>query len=252
MPGMDMAWVLRMANRSRFRVVSCSMSVAAVKLGDMMRMQKLRRAVLATAGIGAILAVALQAANEAMPPKDMIRSSVRADRFIESDYAAGSIGTRQAQGAPAGREQRELAAFIARRYRVASEEVAPFVASAYRAGEESAVDPLLILAVIAIESSFNPLAESTLGAKGLMQVMAKFHMKKIALHGDKDILLNPEANIRIGAQILREYLRRFGEIEDALQMYAGAADDPDTAYARKVLTERSRIEQVLLRLRRAA
>ena len=252
MPGTDMAWVMRMANRNRIRVVSSKMSMAVVKLGAMMRLQKPRRAVLATVSIGAILAVAWPAANEAMAPKSVIRSAVRADSFVESDYAAGAIDARQAEGAPAGREQRALAAFIARRYRLAGEAAAPIVASAYRAGEESAVDPLLILAVIAIESSFNPLAESVLGAKGLMQVMAKFHMEKIALHGGKDVLLDPEANIRIGAQILREYLRRFGEIEDALQMYAGAADDPDTAYARKVLAERSRIEQVLLRLRRAA
>jgi soluble lytic murein transglycosylase-like protein len=77
-------------------------------------------------------------------------------------------------------------------------------------------------------------------------------MAKVALLGDQDVLLEPEANIRVGTQILREYLRRFGETETALQMYAGAVDDPDSVYAHKVLAERSRIEQTLLRLRRAA
>ena len=150
------------------------------------------------------------------------------------------------------REQRAVAEFIARRYRVADKAAARFVATAYRAGKESSVDPLLILAVIAVESRFNPVAESVLGAKGLMQVMAKFHMEKVALHGEEDVLLEPEANIRIGAQILREYLRRFGETETALRMYAGSFDDANSQYAGKVLAERSRIEQTLIRLRRAA
>ena len=44
--------------------------------------------------------------------------------------------------------------------------------------------------MVAIESSFNPLAESEHGAKGLMQVMAKFHMDKIAMHGDTDMVKN--------------------------------------------------------------
>ena len=124
--------------------------------------------------------------------------------------------------------------------------------TAYLAGEESAVDPLLILAVIAVESSFNPAAESMAGAKGLMQVMAKFHMDKVALHGDERVLFEADANIRIGTQILREYLRSSGEIVTALQMYAGALGDPSYMYARKVLAERSRIEQALVRLRHAA
>jgi hypothetical protein len=72
------------------------------------------------------------------------------------------------------------------------------------------------------------------------------------LHCDQDVLLEPEANIRVGAQILREYLRRSGETETALQMYAGAFADANCQYAGKVLAERSRIGQTLIRLRRAA
>ncbi|MBI4984161.1 MAG: transglycosylase SLT domain-containing protein [Rhodocyclales bacterium] len=162
-----------------------------------------------------------------------------------------------ARGQPTGdaamrREQRRLADFIAARYRVAPDLMAPVVACAYQAGSESAIDPLLILAVIAIESGFNPAAESSRGAKGLMQVRAKFHMEKVALHGDEEILLDPQANIRVGTQILREYLRRFGATEAALQMYGGATNDPGAAYARKVLSERARIERTLAHLRREA
>jgi len=91
-----------------------------------------------------------------------------------------------------------------------------------------------------------------MGAKGLMQVIPKFHVDKLLAHGGETALLDPHVNIQVGAQILREYLRRFGETETALQMYAGAFDEPNSAYAFKVLAERARLAQMLARLRRAA
>jgi soluble lytic murein transglycosylase-like protein len=162
------------------------------------------------------------------------------------DAQAGNVaeGTIQAgaEGATA-REQRSVAEFIGKRYRVSQDAVAGFVAAAYRAGAEWKVDPLLILAVMAVESRYNPVAESNLGAKGLMQVIPKFHGEKLLEHGGEAALLDPQVNIQVGAQILREYLRRFGETETALQMYAGAFDEPTSGYAVKVLGERARLEQ---------
>ena len=154
--------------------------------------------------------------------------------------------------ASALREQRAVAEFIAKRYRVAQDATAGFVATAYRAGGEWKVDPLLILAVMAVESRYNPVAESNMGAKGLMQVIPKFHADKLVEHGGEGALLDPQVNIQVGAQILREYLRRFGETETALQMYAGAFDEPSSSYAFKVLAERTRLEQMLKQLRRSA
>jgi soluble lytic murein transglycosylase-like protein len=216
----------------------------------MVRVYDLTRALFAAVGLAVVLAVAFPVPREAI--QRQIVTSSTAGEAPGANYSAGMIEAKQAPSAAVAREQRAVAEFIARRYRVADEAAARFVATAYQAGKESSVDPLLILAVIAVESRFNPVAESVLGAKGLMQVMAKFHMEKVALHGDQDVLLEPEANIRVGAQILREYLRRFGETETALQMYAGNFDDANSQYAGKVLAERSRIEQTLIRLRRAA
>ena len=216
----------------------------------MVRVYDLTRALFAAVGLAAVLGVALPVPREAI--QRQIVASSAAGEAPRANYSVGMIEAKQAPSAAVAREQRAVAEFIARRYRVADKAAARFVATAYRAGKESSVDPLLILAVIAVESRFNPVAESVLGAKGLMQVMAKFHMEKVALHGDQEVLLEPEANIRVGAQILREYLRRFGETETALQMYAGNFDDANSQYAGKVLAERSRIEQTLIRLRRAA
>ena len=152
---------------------------------------------------------------------------------------------------PKEREQKAVTEMLSKRYRVAQEAVGGFVAAAYRVGKETSVDPLLILAVICIESRFNPVAESTFGAKGLMQIIPKFHKEKLVEHGGDEALLDPEVNILVGAQVLREYIRRFGGTENALQAYAGAFEEPTSMYARQVLSERSRLEQAVAKLRRA-
>jgi hypothetical protein len=151
-----------------------------------------------------------------------------------------------------GAARAALTQFIASRYRVADEVVAGIVNAAYRAANEHAVDPLLVLAVVATESGYNPIAESVVGAKGLMQIIAKFHPEKLAGYGGEDALFEPEVNVRVGTQILHEYLRRYGDLETALQVYAGALDDTDTRYARKVFSERARLQQALERSRREA
>lgn len=149
------------------------------------------------------------------------------------------------------REQRSITSFIAKRYRVSDTAVAAFVAAAYRAGEQYSVDPLLILAIMAIESRYNPVAESTVGAKGLMQVLPKYHLDKLSDHGGEDALLEPEVNIQVGAQILREYQRRFRDTETALQVYAGAFAEPSAAYAAKVFAELARLEPLRQKARKA-
>jgi soluble lytic murein transglycosylase-like protein len=150
------------------------------------------------------------------------------------------------------REQRAVAEFIARRYRVAEAASSVFVSTAYRVGREFSVDPLLILAVMAIESRYNPVAESSMGAKGLMQIIPRYHQEKLMEHGGEHALLDPEVNIHVGAQILREYMRRFGATEAALQQYVGASDEPTAQYSGKVLAEKARLQQFLARALREA
>jgi soluble lytic murein transglycosylase-like protein len=165
-----------------------------------------------------------------------------------------SAGAGATQPSPAEaireREQRAVTEFIAKRYRVADDAVASFVSIAYRAGDEHSVDPLLILAVMAIESRYNPVAESVVGARGLMQVMPRYHLEKLMDHGGEPALLEPEVNITVGAQILREYLRRFHDTETALQMYAGAFDEPTAQYSAKVLAEKARLDLLRQRARK--
>ena len=164
--------------------------------------------------------------------------------------AAAGAAVQPVSQAVSLQEQKALAEFIAKRWRIAEEAAARFVSLAYRAGSAHSVDPVLILAVMAIESRYNPVAESGMGAKGLMQVIPRFHLEKLSDHGGEEKLLEPEVNIDVGAQILREYYRRLRDEELALQMYAGAFDEPTSQYANKVFAERARLEPVRQRARK--
>ncbi len=141
-----------------------------------------------------------------------------------------------------------LAGVVARRYRIARESAREVVRVAYREGGRNDVDPVLILAVVAVESRFNPIAESEQGAVGLMQVIPRLHMDKVAANGGASILL-PHANIAVGTRILKESIRRGGTEAAGLQLYNGAADDDTRAYANRVLSERRRLEDAMPRAR---
>jgi soluble lytic murein transglycosylase-like protein len=158
--------------------------------------------------------------------------------------AAGTIQAPKQETAR-DREQRVLTEFIAKRYRVSEQAVASYVSHAYQAGAQHSVDPLLILAVMAVESRYNPVAESNMGAKGLMQVIPKWHLEKLEDHGGEQAVLEPAVNIEVGARILREYHRRVGDLERSLQMYNGALDHPHSQYAAKVFAEKARLKEVL-------
>jgi soluble lytic murein transglycosylase-like protein len=176
-------------------------------------------------------------------------SALATEAFFEpSTVVAGPIQL-QAE-TPVEREQRAVTEYIAKRYRVSEGAVAGYVAAAYRSGEQYSVDPLLILAVMAVESRYNPVAESLVGAKGLMQVIPKYHLDKLMDHGGEHALLEPEVNIQVGAQILREYQRRFRDTETALQVYNGAFDEPSSQYANKVFAERARLEALRVKAKK--
>lgn len=137
--------------------------------------------------------------------------------------------------------------YLSRKYRVSASAIEPIVLAALAAGERADLDPMLIVAVMAIESGFNPIAESPMGAQGLMQVIPRFHQDKLdAVSGSS--LLDPIANIHVGALVLKEYIRLTGSLEAGLQQYAGAASDSEALYAAKVLAERQRIESAVRRI----
>jgi soluble lytic murein transglycosylase-like protein len=135
---------------------------------------------------------------------------------------------------------------VARRYRISGEATRELVGTAYREGKGIGVDPLLIIAVIAVESRFNPFAQSDGGAIGLMQVIPRYHTDKFdAARGES--MLEPRRNIQLGARVLKEYIRRGGTDVAGLQLYNGASADASNVYANKVLGERQRIREAIRR-----
>ena len=142
------------------------------------------------------------------------------------------------------REQNLVANFIARRYHVAQEPVGELVKAAFDTGREVGLDPLLLLSVMAIESGFNPYAESGVGAQGLMQVMSKVHSDKFQYFGGSHAALEPLANIKVGALVLKDCIARGGSVAGGLRFYVGSTAQDDGGYGAKVLAERSRLRDV--------
>jgi hypothetical protein len=138
------------------------------------------------------------------------------------------------------KEQAAVAFWLSKKYRVAPEPLSVLVAEAYDIGTRTKLDPTLILAIMAIESSFNPFAQSAVGAQGLMQVMTRVHTDKYQNFGGHFAAFDPVSNLRVGVKVLQECIstRRFGR--RGLRYYVGAANLPDDGgYTAKVMAEHS-------------
>jgi hypothetical protein len=133
-----------------------------------------------------------------------------------------------------------LRKYIAHKYRVSSDVTSILINTAYQQGHEFKLDPLLLLAVIAIESAYNPFAESSVGAQGLMQVMTSVHQAKFDVYGKKSPL-DPVINMQVGSRVLRDCLARRGSLAGALSCYVGASGASDGGYGERVLAERRRL-----------
>jgi len=211
---------------------------------NLSRLYSLTKAALALFGLTAAFGLML------LPSERHLLKTTLPELVAEPSAVTGGTAAPAVVEAMQEREQRALAEYIARRWRIAESAATSFVSAAYRAGMQHSVDPVLILSVMAIESRYNPVAESVVGAKGLMQIIPKYHLDKLIDHGGEEALLDPEVNIHVGAQILREYYRRLGDQEAALQRYAGAFDEPTSRYAAKVFEERMRLEPVRQKARK--
>jgi hypothetical protein len=144
------------------------------------------------------------------------------------------------------KQQAALAFWLSRKYGVAPEPLSVLVSEAFEIGGKAKLEPTLILAVMAIESGFNPFAQSPVGAQGLMQVMTKIHSDKYENFGGKLAAFDPVTNLRVGVKVLQECISRAGSVEGGLKYYVGAANMADDGgYANKVLAEYARLQAVV-------
>jgi hypothetical protein len=144
------------------------------------------------------------------------------------------------------KDQANVALWLARKYRVAPEPLSVLVSEAFQLGEKIKLDPTLILAVMAIESRFNPFAQSHFGAQGLMQVLTRVHTDKYDDFGGTLAAFDPVTNLRVGVQVLRDCIQRAGSVEGGLGLYVGAVTVDGNDYVSKVMGEQMRLRDVAL------
>jgi soluble lytic murein transglycosylase-like protein len=138
--------------------------------------------------------------------------------------------------------QRAVADFFEKKYRLDRAKIEEYVSNTILIAKEVNIDPVLLLAVISVESNFNPNTKSHAGAEGLMQVMTSVHKDKYAIFGGTSEAVKPEVNIRVGAYILKYLIATAGSLRNGLKYYVGAANaEHDGGYADKVMAERNRI-----------
>jgi soluble lytic murein transglycosylase-like protein len=121
--------------------------------------------------------------------------------------------------------------------------------------QRRAVDPDLVVAVMDVESRFNPGATSRVGAVGLMQVMP-FWIGVRDIEGD---LYDPEVNIKHGTAILAEYLDAYRDLATSIAAYNRGPTlvnrdlregrDPVNRYAQDVLARYHKLKAITGKLR---
>ena len=92
----------------------------------------------------------------------------------------------------------------------------PYAAQIADAARESALDPILVHALIYVESRYNPAARSPKGALGLMQVLPETASR----YGVANARGSIEANLKAGTRYLRDLMMLFdGRLDLVLAAY---------------------------------
>mgnify|MGYP000959462625 FL=1 len=204
-------------------------------------------------GTRSAVKAAQKPASRASAGRASSRTAVGAQRSKRSVRPATRSGlrkiadaSRESPSVRLTRAERGVVQHIARKYRVNASSVERYMGYARQSGKTYNVDPYLIMAVMATESSFNPRAQSRVGAQGLMQVHTRMHKKRFKPYGSTDTVWEPKVNIQVGSSILSDYLKRYGGSERrALKAYVGAARmSHDGGYGNKVLRRRDEFVSV--------
>jgi soluble lytic murein transglycosylase-like protein len=148
-------------------------------------------------------------------------------------------------GRQRAQKTRRLGRYLHQTYRIHPAKAHSYVQAAVQQGVRHQLKPELILAVIGTESSARERAVSRRGARGLMQVIPRYHGKKIRQVGGSQALFKPRHNIAVGTAILAEQLKcDRGNMRQALLHYSGNRDNPHSRFPDKVLKVYRKLRQV--------
>lgn len=135
-------------------------------------------------------------------------------------------------------KQFRLAAFISKTWRVNTAHALTVVRAAFEAATRFQVDPIIILAIAAKESSFRHVGKNPNHTYGIMQVIGRYHMDKF--EDGRVRATSVTENIHLGAHVMREALdRERGDLPRALMRYNGSPNK--ASYSRAVLRLRELI-----------
>lgn len=142
------------------------------------------------------------------------------------------------------KEQGNIVAWLSKKYRVAPEPIGALVQAAYELSPQYQIDPILVMAVMAIESNFHPYIQSEFGAQGLMQVVTKIHTARYKNYGGNLAAFDPLTNMKVGILVLRDCIKLKGSLEEGLRFYVGGTSENDGGYVQKVFMEYQRLQSV--------
>ncbi len=148
-------------------------------------------------------------------------------------------------------EQASVTYWLSRKYNVAPEPLSVLVAEAFQLGERAQIAPSLILAIVAIESNFNPYAQSTTGGQGLMQIQPAQQSDKLVSLGGAMATFDPLSNLRVGVRVLHELAIEKGSVQAGLAAYAQSTQSRESNYLERVLQEEQRLARVTQSVRQA-
>ncbi len=162
--------------------------------------------------------------------------SQQSDRFMNAAEKQNKSDTNA--------EQKRVAEWLAKRYRIAGSGSKLLVEGAYNSAQDVRIDPLLVLAVMAIESRMNPYAVNV-STQNIIPTITKTKLKNFPEQAESQSDTQPLVNIKIGTQILKEYVQRGGSIEGGLKLYVGAAKTRgDRSYSARVMAEYRLLQSV--------
>jgi len=143
-------------------------------------------------------------------------------------------------------EQAKVTHWLSRKYKVAPLALEKLVAEAWQLGQLSQLPPTLVLAVMAVESGFNPFARGTQGAMGLMQIEPVAHSETLRQFGGQLAAFDPLTNLRIGARLLQANIKAAGSVEEGLRLYGRASGQAnEQSYVERVMGEYQQMERII-------
>ncbi len=143
--------------------------------------------------------------------------------------------------------QMTLVQAVKSKYRIAPEPLNALMLEVFDLADRSALDPTLILAVIGVESNYNPFANSPTGAKGLMQVIPEVHSEQFTPYGGAMAIFDPKTNLRIGVKILKQSIDLTGSLKEGLRLYKAGEESvsEENEYIARVMAEQERLNQAI-------